>query len=627
MTVLIIFYIKLKNNASISLLRIDKLRQAVVSSCSMPYVFTGSCDECQTNNHLRKVPSELHPVPPPDGSFRQFGMDLIGPFRETAKGNKYVVVLTDYLTKWPEAEAIPDKRASTVAEFLVKVVCRYASTEVIITDQGREFCNRVNDVICQRMGIDHRKTSAYHPQSNGLTERFNQTLINTLVKYTNEEQDNWDEYVQPALLAYRTAEHKGTKQTPFFLAFGRKPALLIEQSFPVGCPSTVSDEQTLLNNRAAVAARMVHIHEDAKERIEESQVTNKKYYDQKYKFPRYSVGDKVYINNPRRINRKGDKLTRRWTGPHVIEEIGKKGTYRVKGLKCIVNAKRMKPYRSRQPFVLKSEASKPVSVTTTTPEAKNVQDHIQKPALKLRRKAQHRVKKGTKGSRKMKSLRSTNKLSNSKLTGRRKWKAKGETPQGSDSVKIINVEQVEKIIFDPVDKEWQKRRADALKLAVREELPSTNGTVKKVSILEPPNDAVRIRGDGNCYFRTVSHILTGSQAEHRLLRKHTFNYIKKYNNKFSSFTQCSNYADVSLMNRAGQWATEIEILATATMLATNVCVYCPYGRDSAGNKIYKWVTYKPINGLPALDGLTVGDKNIYISNMSDHYTPVYSIKC
>ena len=63
--------------------------------------FAGTCEECQANNHLGKAAAELHPIPPPDGSFKQFGMDLIGPFKETERGNRYVVVLTDYLTKWP----------------------------------------------------------------------------------------------------------------------------------------------------------------------------------------------------------------------------------------------------------------------------------------------------------------------------------------------------------------------------------------------------------------------------------------------------------------------------------------------------------------------------------------------
>ena len=123
------------------------------------YFFLASCDECQRNNHLRKVPAILHPIPPPDSSFKQIGIDLVGPLQKTKPDEyRYVSILTDYLTKWPEAEAIKNKEASIVAKFITKVVCRYSEAKVIITDLGREFCNAVNDDICRHLGIDHQRT-------------------------------------------------------------------------------------------------------------------------------------------------------------------------------------------------------------------------------------------------------------------------------------------------------------------------------------------------------------------------------------------------------------------------------------------------------------------------------------
>ena len=149
-------------------------------------------------------------------------------------------MLADYLTKWPEAEAIKNMEASIVAKFTTKVVCRYSDATVIITDQACEFCNAVKDDICRRLGIDHRRTTAYHPQSNGQTEHYNQILCNSLVKYLNDEQDNWDDFIDPVLLAYPTSVHKSTKK---FLAFGKEPTLLIEEQLPVnGSSEGASDE-------------------------------------------------------------------------------------------------------------------------------------------------------------------------------------------------------------------------------------------------------------------------------------------------------------------------------------------------------------------------------------------------
>ena len=135
------------------------------------------CDICQRTKRKFDHPSEpLHPVPVPSAVWSQLGIDLIGPLRETTSGNKYAIVVVDYFSKWPEARAVPTKEAIHVADFLYELFMRHGFPEVIISDQGREFCNSVCALLFKKTSIDHRMTSAYHPQTNGLTERFNQTL-------------------------------------------------------------------------------------------------------------------------------------------------------------------------------------------------------------------------------------------------------------------------------------------------------------------------------------------------------------------------------------------------------------------------------------------------------------------
>ena len=82
--------------------------------------------------------------------------------------------------------------------------------------------NRVKEELLQLTGTEHRVTSAYHPQSNGLTERFNQTLQTALIKVVNDTQDDWDEHLSSVLFAYRTAEQKATKMSPFEVMFCRQ---------------------------------------------------------------------------------------------------------------------------------------------------------------------------------------------------------------------------------------------------------------------------------------------------------------------------------------------------------------------------------------------------------------------
>ena len=91
---------------------------------------------------------------------------------------------------------------------------------VITTDQGSEFKNKLNDELMKTFNIDHRLTTVYHPQANGLDERFNQTLTNTIVKYVESNRKNWDSHLDEVVFAYNTAVQKSTKYTPFQAMFG-----------------------------------------------------------------------------------------------------------------------------------------------------------------------------------------------------------------------------------------------------------------------------------------------------------------------------------------------------------------------------------------------------------------------
>ena len=92
-----------------------------------------------------------------------------------------------------------------VAEFLYDMTTRYGVAEIVMSDQGREFVNKVNQVLFELTGTDHRISSAYHPQTNGLDERMNQTLKGALVKYVNENQNDWDVHIKSVLFTYRTS--------------------------------------------------------------------------------------------------------------------------------------------------------------------------------------------------------------------------------------------------------------------------------------------------------------------------------------------------------------------------------------------------------------------------------------
>ncbi|PIK55041.1 hypothetical protein BSL78_08089 [Apostichopus japonicus] len=104
-------------------------------------------------------------------------MDVAGPFPETCRGNRFILVVSDYFTKWTEAYAMPNHTAETVANtFVEQFVCRFGTPREVFTDQGREFESRLFYCMCKELGIEKTRTSPFHPQSDGMVERFNRTM-------------------------------------------------------------------------------------------------------------------------------------------------------------------------------------------------------------------------------------------------------------------------------------------------------------------------------------------------------------------------------------------------------------------------------------------------------------------
>lgn len=98
---------------------------------------------------------------------------------------------------------------------------RFGCAKRLVSDQGREFINKINTELQQLLGTQHRMTSAYHPQTNGLVEKFNHTIQSCLLKVVNDCQDDWDLHLDPVLFAIRTSKHKSTGYTPYELVYKR----------------------------------------------------------------------------------------------------------------------------------------------------------------------------------------------------------------------------------------------------------------------------------------------------------------------------------------------------------------------------------------------------------------------
>ncbi len=144
------------------------------------------------------------------------GVDILGPFLTTDQGNRYVLMAMDYF-KWPEAYAVPNQSASTTAEYLPsQMFCHFGVPEELHSNQGWNFFSEV----CQRLGIKKTRTIPLHPQSDGLVERFNHTLVIQLAILTSRQQRDWDHHLPLVLWAYRSAIQESIKCTSAALMFG-----------------------------------------------------------------------------------------------------------------------------------------------------------------------------------------------------------------------------------------------------------------------------------------------------------------------------------------------------------------------------------------------------------------------
>ncbi|CAF4594969.1 unnamed protein product, partial [Didymodactylos carnosus] len=155
-------------------------------------------------------------------------IDYVGPLNRSPSENRYVLAITDLSTRWVTAVALPSCTAAVTAEAIFKhYICHYGVSVTILSDNGSHFRNQLLQALEHKTGIHHIFSSTYHPQSNGMIERFNATFIPQIAKLQDSEYNNWDEFLDPVVFAYNTGVHSPTKSSPE-LQFGRRPRLPID---------------------------------------------------------------------------------------------------------------------------------------------------------------------------------------------------------------------------------------------------------------------------------------------------------------------------------------------------------------------------------------------------------------
>jgi transposase InsO family protein len=291
--------------------------------------YISSCDACQRRGKPQ-VNEPLHPIKVGQ-PFSRIGIDVVGPLNETKRGNRYIITATDYLTKWPEARAVQHAKKEDIALFLwEEIICKHGCPRELLSDRGAAFLSHVVENLLLITGITHRLSSAYHPQTNGLTERFNKTICESLARTAAEYDKQWDLFVSASLFAYRTTKHSVTKQTPFFLIYGRQAVMPIElqiQTYPEEPITSENFDDLLLRRTHDLIGTTVEARITAKERIKLTQDLQKERHDKKISQRSFQQNDLVLEYRSKDQNIYGDKFEPKWDGPFYIETVLGKGAY------------------------------------------------------------------------------------------------------------------------------------------------------------------------------------------------------------------------------------------------------------------------------------------------------------
>ena len=210
------------------------------------YRHVQTCQSCQGRKSVpKKKPAGKLLCIRVDRPFEKIGMDLLGPFPLSRKGNRMIIVVVDYLTKWVELRALPTGKAVDVAEFFVsQIFLRHGAPQQVITDRGKCFLAELTQAVLKKLQTNHKTTSAYHPQANGQVERMNHTLADMLSMYVSSHHRDWDETLPYVCFAYNTARQESTGFSPFFLLYGREPLLPIDLALGAD-PNPLLDRGTL----------------------------------------------------------------------------------------------------------------------------------------------------------------------------------------------------------------------------------------------------------------------------------------------------------------------------------------------------------------------------------------------
>nr|GEY21642.1 reverse transcriptase domain-containing protein [Tanacetum cinerariifolium] len=270
-----------------------------------------------------------------------------GPF-PSSRGNKYILVAVDYLSKWIETKALPTNDARVVCKFLISLFARFGSPRAIISDRGTHFCIDQFAKVMLKYGVTHRLSTAYHPQTSGQVEVSNRGLKRILERAIGENRASWSDKLDDALWAFRTAYKTPIGCTPCKLVYGKACHLPIELEHKAywALKKANFDLAVARDHRKVQLNELNKLCDHAYENSLIYKEKTNRIHDSKIKNRVFNVGDQVLLFNSG-LKIFSGKLKTHWSRPFTVTKVFPYGTVELSqanGPNFKVNGHRVKHY-------------------------------------------------------------------------------------------------------------------------------------------------------------------------------------------------------------------------------------------------------------------------------------------
>jgi transposase InsO family protein len=280
--------------------------------------YVATCDACQRNKSSTQRPAGLlHALPAPCMSGTHLSMDFIGPLPICYHNGQHynsIMTITDRFSGW--VWAIPtdiELTAEEAATLFFDFIYPYTSLPIsIVSDRDTRFTSKFWSTLMDLLGIKLDMSSAFHPQTDGSTERANKTIVQILRNFVSTRQTDWAQHMTKVAVAINTAKNETTGMSPFYIEHGRHPRSLPDNPAITSIPAVNGLLDTLLAIQHMASKNIM----DARQ--SQTEQANKK----RRPAPTYKVGQQVLLSmeNIKAKTSIRSKLQAKWSGPYTVTE-------------------------------------------------------------------------------------------------------------------------------------------------------------------------------------------------------------------------------------------------------------------------------------------------------------------